>query len=120
MVVSEDQPLVQEKNATSNLESLEEENARLRLILQRLPRKFADYAPPHEDLITEMELRKLREASEKRTLTMEETKQFEIYTKHKRASESSKPKDADNELRDVSERDLLEAAQGGTNTEETS
>jgi len=83
-------------------------------VVQPKASPVADVAP--EESIAEIQLAKLREISNKRTLTLEEVRTFDLLVKNKRLTqEKSTQNFSKGSFRDVSEVELIKIAQSKSN-----
>jgi len=89
------------------LEHLKEENAKLKIALAKYqvsnPFEISD-----EQIICELEIKRLREASMDRALSTEETKQFDTYAKNLKVIKENAPIDTSSPVDELSQKELLE------------
>lgn len=94
----------------SHLKSLLEQSVPV-LIENKTPQKVIKIEMPPEEEIADLQLEKLRQTARKRSLTLEETRQYDLLVKNKRLSQEQSTINLDNsDYKKIDEAKLIEAA----------
>ena len=91
-----------------HMETLLEQNVPV-LIENKAPQTIIEVAPPAEEEIAVLQLEKLRNDARKRKLTLEESRQYDIYVKNLKLSKENVIEAKKTTYTDVSEEELLKA-----------